>query len=264
MRSFTIARAAVLPFLGLALAACVSGPAEEYVLGKESVPSVEEGKGAPEGSQSGAEEGLPSDEADGTQNEADAGPSTGEPLDEGKEIEAPLPGEITKGEISKGEISKGEETPEIPAKEGPEEGAPAEPADVTKAPEPTAELPSKGEFAPVSPTAPKGEFAPILPKGDSGALTPKGLVRPRIDLGARLPPRLDYRPSGDSPPKGDLARGGRGCPNALARTPEVVGACVQAITYARNPATGECCVYATPCEVPHRWNASFSRDDVCR
>jgi hypothetical protein len=34
------------------------------------------------------------------------------------------------------------------------------------------------------------------------------------------------------------------------------GACIQVITYATNPNTGECCVYPNPCVVPEGWASS--------
>jgi hypothetical protein len=36
------------------------------------------------------------------------------------------------------------------------------------------------------------------------------------------------------------------------------GACIQVITFAINPTTGTCCVYANPCEVPDGWVSSSS------
>ena len=36
------------------------------------------------------------------------------------------------------------------------------------------------------------------------------------------------------------------------------GGCIQVITYAINPVTGTCCVYANPCEVPDGWVSSSS------
>lgn len=36
------------------------------------------------------------------------------------------------------------------------------------------------------------------------------------------------------------------------------GACIQVITYATNPYTGECCVYPNPCVVPDGWTKSYS------
>jgi len=34
------------------------------------------------------------------------------------------------------------------------------------------------------------------------------------------------------------------------------GGCIQVITYAINPRTGECCVYPNPCSVPEGWVSS--------
>ena len=31
------------------------------------------------------------------------------------------------------------------------------------------------------------------------------------------------------------------------------GGCIQVITYAKNPQTGTCCEYATPCAAPEGW-----------
>ena len=36
------------------------------------------------------------------------------------------------------------------------------------------------------------------------------------------------------------------------------GACIQVITYAINPETGQCCVYPNPCVVPDGWKTSYS------
>jgi hypothetical protein len=36
------------------------------------------------------------------------------------------------------------------------------------------------------------------------------------------------------------------------------GSCIQVITYATNPNTGTCCVYANPCIVPDGWATSTS------
>ena len=36
------------------------------------------------------------------------------------------------------------------------------------------------------------------------------------------------------------------------------GFCIQVITYATNPDTGECCVYPNPCVVPDGWETSYS------
>jgi len=36
------------------------------------------------------------------------------------------------------------------------------------------------------------------------------------------------------------------------------GACIQVITYATNPATGECCVYPNPCVVPDGWVKNYT------
>jgi hypothetical protein len=36
------------------------------------------------------------------------------------------------------------------------------------------------------------------------------------------------------------------------------GACIQVITYAINPVTGQCCVYPNPCVVPDGWQTSYS------
>ena len=35
------------------------------------------------------------------------------------------------------------------------------------------------------------------------------------------------------------------------------GACIQVITYATNPVTGQCCVYPNPCVVPDGWVKSY-------
>ena len=36
------------------------------------------------------------------------------------------------------------------------------------------------------------------------------------------------------------------------------GGCIQVITYATNPATGECCVYPDPCSAPNGWTLNYS------
>ncbi|MDI1432672.1 hypothetical protein [Polyangium sorediatum] len=83
----------------------------------------------------------------------------------------------------------------------------------------------------------------------------------------------DLPSKGDIPSKGAFGSKGvlpsnavrevnSACPKA--QGVEVVGACVQALTYAKNPETGECCVYATPCDVPKTWEASFVAEAVCQ
>lgn len=231
MRSFTIARAAVLPLFGLMLAACSMGNDEDdLALGREDVSDAEKGE-VP--SQDVAKALPPVEDADVLPVEGEADQATGgEALPVGKDIEQPLPVDLGKGEAIE---------------------------------EPAA---SEKEFEEVA----KGE---LPPKGELGAKG--GMRRPRVDLGAmrelpskidlgvkgRLPPKGELGPKGETPPKGDAALGGS-CPKANLRTPEIAAACVQAITYAKNPRTGECCVYATPCEVPKEWEGSFSAADVCR
>ena len=109
-----------------------------------------------------------------------------------------------------------------------------------------AELPSKGPgFHPILP--PKSRvFGSNLPSkgGDFESSLPS--------KGGNFVPNL--------PSKGERVVS-FACPKA--RDQEVVGACVQVLTYAKNPATGECCVYATPCDVPKRWEISGSVDAVC-
>jgi len=41
---------------------------------------------------------------------------------------------------------------------------------------------------------------------------------------------------------------------------EFTGACIQVIVSARNPDTGECCVYSNPCVVPDGWQIYYSPD----
>jgi hypothetical protein len=36
------------------------------------------------------------------------------------------------------------------------------------------------------------------------------------------------------------------------------GSCIQVIVSARNPDTGECCVYPNPCVVPDGWHIYYS------
>jgi hypothetical protein len=36
------------------------------------------------------------------------------------------------------------------------------------------------------------------------------------------------------------------------------GVCIQVIVSARNPETGECCVYSNPCVVPDGWQIYYS------
>lgn len=38
------------------------------------------------------------------------------------------------------------------------------------------------------------------------------------------------------------------------------GVCIQVITYARNPHTGDCCQYPNPCVVPEGWE-TFTNPD---
>lgn len=40
------------------------------------------------------------------------------------------------------------------------------------------------------------------------------------------------------------------------------GMCAQVITWAKNPQTGECCQYPTPCAAPDGW-ATFSSEGAC-
>ncbi|MDI1481588.1 hypothetical protein [Polyangium sp. y55x31] len=186
MRSFTVARAAVLPLFGLLVAACSVGDDEDLALGRENASGVEKGGDAQ----------IPApDKGKGISLEGDVEfipveNGAGHASIEGKEIEQPLPEDLGKGEVTK-------------------------------------EHPSIG----------------------------------------KLPPKGDFGSMGDLPSKGNLPSKGihmvnSACPKA--RVGEIVGACVQALTYAKNPETGECCVYATPCDVPKSWDASFSAEAVCR
>lgn len=52
--------------------------------------------------------------------------------------------------------------------------------------------------------------------------------------------------------------GGGGNPNC----PQVPydGVCIQVITWAKNPVTGECCQYPNPCVVPPGWQTYNSPD----
>jgi hypothetical protein len=47
------------------------------------------------------------------------------------------------------------------------------------------------------------------------------------------------------------AEAAKACP-----TKHYSGTCIQVITYATNPQTGECCVYPNPCVVPDGWATS--------
>lgn len=49
-----------------------------------------------------------------------------------------------------------------------------------------------------------------------------------------------------------------GCPRQ-----SYTGACIQVITYGKDPATGTCCQYPTPCDVPSGW-AQFSSMAACQ
>lgn len=48
------------------------------------------------------------------------------------------------------------------------------------------------------------------------------------------------------------------CPDAR----EPSGMCAQVITWARNPDTGTCCQYPTPCHAPKNWK-TFSSREAC-
>lgn len=39
------------------------------------------------------------------------------------------------------------------------------------------------------------------------------------------------------------------------------GACIQVIVWAKDPVTGTCCVYPTPCSAPTGWNLYFSPEE---
>jgi hypothetical protein len=56
---------------------------------------------------------------------------------------------------------------------------------------------------------------------------------------------------------GPAGPGGGGGTAACPRKP-FSGVCIQVITYAINPATGQCCVYPNPCVVPDGWQTSYS------
>lgn len=43
---------------------------------------------------------------------------------------------------------------------------------------------------------------------------------------------------------------------------EYQGMCAQVITWARNPNTGTCCQYGSPCEVPQDWQ-TFTNETDC-
>lgn len=43
-------------------------------------------------------------------------------------------------------------------------------------------------------------------------------------------------------------------------TQQYNGACIQVITYAKNPDTGTCCQYPNPCVVPSGWQTYTSPD----
>lgn len=49
----------------------------------------------------------------------------------------------------------------------------------------------------------------------------------------------------------DPASGSTSCP-----VRQYSGGCIQVITYAVNPTTGDCCVYPNPCSVPEGWEMS--------
>jgi hypothetical protein len=54
------------------------------------------------------------------------------------------------------------------------------------------------------------------------------------------------------------AQGQCGCPRQ-----SYSGACIQVITYGKDPVTGTCCQYPTPCDVPSGW-AQFSTLEDCQ
>lgn len=51
----------------------------------------------------------------------------------------------------------------------------------------------------------------------------------------------------------DRSLGASSCP-----LQSFTGTCIQVITYATNPETGECCVYPNPCVVPQGWSTSYN------
>ncbi|MDI3288911.1 hypothetical protein [Polyangium sp. 15x6] len=222
MRSFTVARAAVLPLFGLLVAACSlgSGDDDDLALGQENVsgaekggdtqvPSKDEGKGKGISLEGDVEfvpvegNGHATDEASIEGKEIEGKEIEGKGI-EGKELKQPLPDGLGKGGVTKENTSIGKES------------------------------------------------------SQSG-----NAVEKEWDLGSKgkLPPKGELGSSGDLPSKG-VRVVNSACPKA--RVGEVVGACVQALTYAKNPETGECCVYPTPCDVPKTWDASFSAEAVCR
>ncbi|MDC0741442.1 hypothetical protein [Polyangium mundeleinium] len=229
MRSFTIARAAVLPLFGLVLAACSVGGDEDLALGRGNASGAEKGRN-PQVPSKGREPQVPSkggekdeslaDDVEFVPVEGDAGHLTGGALSEGKEVEGK---EVEGKEIEgKGIEGKGIEQP-VPSDIGKGEGT-KEPTPIEvgkEAGEKESEIPSKGGLPSKGPLGSKGGL-PSNPVREVNSACPK------------------------------------------AQGVEVVGACVQALTYAKNPETGECCVYATPCDVPKTWEASFVAEAVCR
>lgn len=61
----------------------------------------------------------------------------------------------------------------------------------------------------------------------------------------------DARGPLDAPdvPTGQVAQDQQGCPAPL----PYEGMCAQVMTWAKNPQSGQCCEYATPCETPTGW-----------
>ncbi|MDI1444460.1 hypothetical protein [Polyangium sp. 6x1] len=124
------------------------------------------------------------------------------------------------------------------------------------------QAPSKGEGKGVS-LAGDEEFVPV--EGDAGHVTGDALSEGSNIEGKGIEHPLPTK--GDLPSKGHLSSESvrvvnSACP--MERVREVVGNCVEALTYAKNPETGECCVYARSCDVPRRWDRSFSAEAVCR
>ncbi|MDC3959290.1 hypothetical protein [Polyangium jinanense] len=198
MRSFTVARAAVLPFFGLLVAACSlgSGDDEDLALGRGNVSGAEKGRDIQAPSQ-----------------------------DEGKGKGISLEGDVEFVPVEGNDHATDEasiEGKEIESKE----------------------IEGKGIEG-------KNLEQPLPDDLGKGGVTKEHMLPPKGDLGS----------SGDLPSKG-VRVVNSACPKA--RVGDVVGTCVQALTYAKNPETGECCVYATPCDVPKTWDASFSAEAVCR
>ncbi|QDG50376.1 hypothetical protein FIV42_06400 [Persicimonas caeni] len=71
---------------------------------------------------------------------------------------------------------------------------------------------------------------------------------------------------GETAPQADAGADGEADTGETAECPQprqAQGMCAQVITWAKNPDTGACCQYATPCEAPQNWQ-TFNNEQNCQ